>query len=157
MIMKRLSSFFLFVLCCAFVPQENTPVFKFSDQEFEVGALMTRRSIAFSDNCKTTLKPSRTLDSLAKLLKDHLNLKIEIGVHASRPCLSCKSCSPTQNAADAILKYLVSKGIDTKRLLSKGYGMTSPLIADEFNQPKQDPKSQKVNERVVFKITYNKF
>ena len=140
----------------AFTQQEPVPVFKFSDHEFEVGAIMTRRSISFSDDCKTKLKPSKTLDSLAKLLNDHLNLKVEIGVHAGKPCTTCSNCSPTQNAANSILDYLVKKGIDKKRLLAKGNGQTFPL-EKETGDAKQNTRIRKLNERVVFKITYNKF
>ncbi|HEY6161012.1 MAG TPA: OmpA family protein [Bacteroidia bacterium] len=142
--------------CLGFTRQEEHPVFKFSDREFEVGSIMTRRSISFTDECKTKLKPSKTLDSLAKLLSDHLNLKVEIGVHAGKPCTTCSTCSPTQNAANAMLDYLVKKGIDKKRLLAKGYGQTFPL-EKETSDAKQNARIRKLNERVVFKITYNKF
>lgn len=153
---KQAFHFLLFILLCGFAWQQNQPVFRFSDTTFEVGALMTRRNITFSDECKTKLKPSKTLDSMAALLKNYPNLKIEIGVHAGKPCLSCTSCSPTQNAADAIRAWLVKKGISDKRLLAKGYGQTSPVL-EEGNDAKQKAKAQKLNERVVFKITYNKY
>jgi outer membrane protein OmpA-like peptidoglycan-associated protein len=146
-----------FIVLSFFAFRQTAPVFKFSDAEFEVGSLMTRRNIGFTDDCRTRLKPSKTLDSVVTLLKDHLNLKMEIGVHAGKPCLKCGTCSPTQNAADAILAYLVKKGIDKKRLLAKGYGMANPLLKDANNQARQDAKAWKTNERVEFKITYNKF
>lgn len=90
------------------------------------------------------------------LLRDHTNLKIEIGVHAGKPCTTCTTCSPTQNAADAMRNYLIKKGINEKRLLAKGYGQTTALV-EETADAKQAAKARKLNERVVFKITYNKF
>ena len=155
--MKRTIPFFLILIGFPGLSfQETSPVFKFSDSTFEVGALMTRRSIAFSDECKTKLKPSKTLDSVFVLLRDHTNLKMEIGVHAGKPCTTCTTCSPTQNAADAMRNYLIKKGISEKRLLAKGYGQTTAL-AEETADAKQAAKARKLNERVVFKITYNKF
>jgi outer membrane protein OmpA-like peptidoglycan-associated protein len=153
--MSFIKSTILFFLFCSFL-QDAAPKFKFNDSEFEVGSILTRRNISFSDECRTKLKSSKTLDSVYILLRDHLNLKIEIGVHQGKPCKTCATCSPSQNAADAIRNYLIKKGISDKRLLSKAYGTTMPLAAETENA-KQNARVQKLNERIVFKITYNKF
>ena len=117
---------------------------------------MTRWNLRFTDECKSKVKVSKTLDSVAGFMKSHLNLKMEIGVHEGKPMKIENNCISSRIGADAIKNYLISKGIDKKRLSSVGYGMTEPLAKDE-NGSLKDPKSVKKNERVVFKITYNKY
>lgn len=128
------------------------PQFKFTDTNFVVGATLTRRSITYKDVCQTKLTTGiKTLDSLTVMLTNYPNLKIEIGVYAAKPCKMCSTCSPTQNAAETIKAYLVKKGINEKRVLAKGYGLTQPLVNES------DKRATLLNARTVIKITYNKF
>lgn len=116
---------------------------------------MIRKNISFGDDCQTqlTINSKKSLDSLCKFLIKNSLLKIEVGVHAGKPCKKCGVCSnPTQNGADAMKNYLIKKGIDKKRITSMGYGQTIPL-----NTTISDSKAQKTNTRVEYKITYNKF
>ena len=128
----------------------DAPTFKFSDKAFEVGAIMTRRNISFLDDCHSKLKPSKTVDSLFNFLKTHPNIKVEIQGHSGKPCETCKGCAPSEKAAAAIRMYLIKKGIEQDRVFAKGYGQTMQLITEG------GVKAVKVNERIVFKIIYNK-
>jgi outer membrane protein OmpA-like peptidoglycan-associated protein len=152
--------FFIFHFAFLFSNKQNSPAeFTFKDQEFNVGSTLTRRNILFSNDCKTELKgtQSKTLDSLVKLLKTHPQLKIEIGAHDGKPCLKCDNCQPTVNAANAIKKHLVKNGIDEKRLTTIGYGLTTPLKQYSGTDQKEKTKAEKLNNRIVFKITYNTY
>ncbi|MEW6469407.1 MAG: OmpA family protein [Bacteroidota bacterium] len=138
---------------------QDEPTFKPSDKEFIVGATMTRYNIGFGGgDCQTEVSSGqKTLDSLYLMLKSRPYIKMEIGVHEGKPCKGCKKCNPSQNAADAIRDYLVKKSIDKSRLSTVGYGMTMPLLNDTTGDGKPTEKAARLNERVVFKITYSKY
>lgn len=136
--------------------QEKRPTFKFSDKEFVVGAIMVRRNIIFKDPCQTTLKSGqKTLDSLATLMNKFQDMKIAIEVHDGTTLKA--PCMPSANAAKLLLDYLVKKGIGKERLTSKGYGTTMPVDLYEGADPKKKKVSEKINKRIVFKISYFKY
>jgi outer membrane protein OmpA-like peptidoglycan-associated protein len=68
------------------------------------------------------------LDALAAALTadKHITL-VEIGVHTDARGTSEFNRAISQQRADAVMKYLVDKGIDAKRLRPIGYGETRPL------------------------------
>jgi hypothetical protein len=156
--MKRLISYILLAVSFScltssylFINQQQ-PQFKFTDTDFNVGATLTRRLFTFTDICQTKLKTgTKTLDSLYKTLVNYPNLKIEVGVYASKPCKTCTSCSPTQSGAETLKAYLIKKGIADSRIVAKGYGLTQPLVKES------DKNALVLNARMVIKIIYNKF
>jgi Outer membrane protein and related peptidoglycan-associated (lipo)proteins len=53
----------------------------------------------------------------------------------------------SQGRADAAVQYIISKGIEPKRIVAKGYGETMPIVVDE----KTEEDYQK-NRRTEFKV-----
>jgi outer membrane protein OmpA-like peptidoglycan-associated protein len=60
------------------------------------------------------------------------------------------------NRAKAVVDYLVSKGIDKKRLESQGFGKEQPIISDEsiakLKTEKAKEQAHQSNRRTEFKI-----
>ena len=85
------------------------------------GKIFTLEGIAF-DSATLILKPSMhdELDKLADILSLHRNIIFEIGVHTE----GGDSKTFTQERANAIVKYLIEKGINEKRITAKGYNNT---------------------------------
>ena len=52
----------------------------------------------------------------------------------------------SQKRTEAVVEYLVGKGIDPKRLEAKGFGETEPLVENDSRENKAK------NRRVEFKI-----
>ena len=153
-----ISSIILFLFYAESFAQCQSPVFSYKDTSFVVGATVTRRNISFSDPCQAKLSPNskKALDSIYRFLVKNPQMKIEVGVHAGRPCYKCGSCAnPTQNGADAIKDYLVKKGIEKRRIAATGYGQTMP-VSQLSTGAKTSVIDEKLNTRIEFKITYNK-
>jgi outer membrane protein OmpA-like peptidoglycan-associated protein len=97
-----------------------------------------------------TLKPAsaRVLDSVARLLTVYTSIEaIEVQGHTDNRGEPDKNLVLSQQRADAVVAYLMGKGIDAARLIARGYGDTQPLVPDAIN----DSEHAK-NRRVQFLI-----
>jgi OmpA-OmpF porin, OOP family len=56
--------------------------------------------------------------------------------------------------AQSVVDYLVSKGIAPERLVSKGYGETTP-VAPNTVDGKDNPAGREKNRRTEFKVLKN--
>lgn len=95
---------------------------------------------------KSTLKPESmgTINEIAKMMKEHDDLKFEIGGHTDTDGNATLNNKLSQERAEAVRQQLVSMGIDASRLTTKGYGSSKP-VADNNN-----PENKARNRRVEF-------
>lgn len=92
--------------------------------------------------------PTSLLDSLVILLVTDTNLVVEVGVHRdAKGSEELYGRNITQERARSIIKYLINKGVNSKRLIAKGYGEERPLI---INAKTED--EYRLNQRVEFRI-----
>ena len=83
---------------------------------------------------KATIRPESysILDNAAKIMIEQLpNAKFEIGGHTDSKGSAALNNKLSQSRADAVVKYLISKGVDKSRLTAKGYGSTKPEVSPE--------------------------
>lgn len=92
------------------------------------------------DNCnfdfgKATLQPSsyKVLDELVAFLVRKDDERIEIGGHTDNVGSAQKNLSLSQDRANTVRAYLLSKGIDPSRVTAKGYGFSVP-VADNKSE-----------------------
>lgn len=96
-------------------------------QDFELNSLgletFTLRGILYDLN-KADIRPdaAKVLDSLIVVLNKYPSLKIELGSHTDCRADSLYNINLSQRRADSAVGYLVRNGIDTARLVSRGYG-----------------------------------
>jgi outer membrane protein OmpA-like peptidoglycan-associated protein len=96
-------------------------------QDFELNSLgletFTLRGILY-DLDKADIRPdaAKVLDSLIIVLNKYPSLKIELGSHTDCRADSLYNIGLSQRRADSAVAYLVKNGIDTMRLVSRGYG-----------------------------------
>lgn len=84
----------------------------------------------YFDLNKSNIKPDaeRILNVLVDLLKKYPEMEIEMGAHTDSRASDYYNIMLSNKRAASTLEYLVSNGIKRKRLRSKGYGETVPLV-----------------------------
>ncbi len=78
--------------------------------------------------------------------QSHPQVKAEIYGHADSIGPSAYNQNLSQKRAQAVVNYLVSKGVDSKRLTAKGFGESQPVA------PNTNPEGRQKNRRVELKI-----
>ena len=87
------------------------------------------------------------LDEVSEILTHHTTIQlVEIEGHTDNQGSETDNQRLSQQRADAVRFYLVERGVEPERLISKGYGSTAP-IADNSSQD-----GRHLNRRVVFTI-----
>jgi outer membrane protein OmpA-like peptidoglycan-associated protein len=101
-------------------------------QPLEANAAVVLRNIFFDVN-KFDLQPSSTseLDKVVMLLKENPTLKIQINGHTDNVGKSADNLKLSNDRAQSVVKYLVTKGIDIKRLSFRGFGADQPIASNE--------------------------
>ncbi|MEW6470000.1 MAG: OmpA family protein [Bacteroidota bacterium] len=115
------------------------------------------------DYDKATLRPEskKILDDLVDFLNLNDNIVIEISSHTDSRGSDEYNMKLSQERAKSVVDYLISKGIDPKRMVAQGYGETKPLVTDEevAKMKKNDEKeaAYQKNRRTAFRILSEDF
>ncbi|BAV08749.1 WD40-like Beta Propeller Repeat [Filimonas lacunae] len=117
-------------------------------QPIVLNATVTLKNIQFNSN-STNLEPVSKieLDKLVQLLGDNFSLHVQISGHTDNTGNAAQNIALSTSRAKSVVDYLVSKGIDAKRLTWKGYGSAKP-IADNNTEI-----GKALNRRTEFTIT----
>ncbi len=109
---------------------------------------VTLNHISFEKGSAVLNKESFTeLDQFAKLLKENPNLRIEVAGHTDDVGEAGANLRLSKNRATAVANYLISKGIDEKRIIANGYGSKEPLIENFTEEDRM--KNRRVEIRVI--------
>lgn len=116
----------------------------------KVGNTVTLKNIFF-DLGKSNLRTEShaELGRLIKLMKDVPTLKIEISGHTDNTGSTILNNKLSQARAEAVVNYLISKGMPRARLVAKGYGSSKPIANNSTAEGRQE------NRRTEFKIIAN--
>ena len=103
-------------------------------EPLHANATVILKNIFFDVNRYELKSESSTeLDNIVELLKENPSLKIQINGHTDNVGKPSDNLKLSNNRANAVIQYLIGKGIDATRLSSKGWGETKPL-ADNSNE-----------------------
>jgi len=99
-----------------------------------------------ADSASLTSDALPTLDELYDFMEENGNIVIEIGGHTNStpPDEFCDRLSTAR--AKSAAEYLISKGVDPKRVSFKGYGKRNPVATNAT------PEGRRLNQRVEIKI-----
>ena len=102
------------------------------------------------DYDKSNIRPDAAveLDKLVQTLTDNPKITIELSSHTDSRGKDAYNLALSQRRAQSAVDYIVSKGIDQKRITAKGYGETRPIIKNA----KTEPQYQQ-NRRTEFQVT----
>lgn len=128
--------------------------------KLEVGKKVVLKNI-FYDYNKATLRSSsgNELSKVVELLNSNPKIKIEISAHTDSRGSDAYNDKLSQERAQSCVDFLSSKGINTSRLIAKGYGKKQLLISDKeiekiaTEELKEEAHQQ--NRRTEFKIIEN--
>lgn len=90
--------------------------------------------------------------TLLVLLKEAPEFIIEIGSHTDSIGEAKYNLELSQKRADNVVQYLITKGIPTNRLVSKGYGSTMPVAPNFMPDGSDNPEGRERNRRTEFRI-----
>jgi len=117
-------------------------------QPLEANATIILKNIFF-DFGKYDLKPESTseLDKVVMLLKDNPTLKIQINGFTDNVGKAAENMQLSNDRAQSVVSYLITKGIDPPRLSFHGFGAIQP-IADNSTE-----EGRALNRRTELKVT----
>ncbi|HEU4469660.1 MAG TPA: OmpA family protein [Flavisolibacter sp.] len=116
----------------------------------EIGQIVRLNNVFF-DFDKWDLRPESfvELDRVVKLLKENPSIEIEMSAHTDSRGSDEYNFKLSDNRARSVMEYILSKGIASNRITSKGYGETMPVVPNDTDENRQ------LNRRVEFKIMRN--
>ena len=119
-------------------------------KNIKVGSNITLRNVFFNTG-KWNIKADSysELERLVTLLNDVSTLKIEISGHTDNVGSASFNELLSQKRADAVVNYLLAKGVDKNRLSAKGYGQSKPVDSNETAE------GRAANRRTEFEIIEN--
>jgi outer membrane protein OmpA-like peptidoglycan-associated protein len=83
------------------------------------------------------------LKALLETLEHNSELRFEIGGHTDNQGPAEVNMTLSHKRAESVVAYLVSNGVDSKRLVAKGYGETKPLASND-----DEENGRELNRRI---------
>lgn len=118
-----------------------------ADKPLEAGTNIVLNNVLFETSSSTLKNSSYTeLNKLVDILKKNEGTKVEIAGHTDSQGSKEGNDRISKDRADVVVKYLGSKGIDTKTLTAKGYGSSQPVASNDTEEGRAK------NRRTEFKV-----
>ncbi|WP_257451606.1 OmpA family protein [Archangium lipolyticum] len=110
------------------------------------GQLRTLEPVFFEQN-KDILSPRshELLDTVASILKTHPDMKLRVEGHTSNEGDAGYNLDLSQRRAEAVVEYIIGKGVERERLEPRGFGQTRPIADNDTSEGRAK------NRRVEFK------
>ncbi len=116
-------------------------------KKVEVGETIVLNNIFF-DTGAASLRPESyaELGVLYKLMVDNPSLKIEISGHTDNVGGAAYNQGLSERRAQAVVDFLIGRGVEQERLTFKGFGFDKPIATNETAEGRQ------LNRRTEFEI-----
>ncbi len=123
------------------------PIKSYDEIQKELDTITTKKRIIFKRlSTDVTQESQKTIEEIAKLLKKHEDIKVEIGGHTDAKGDEEVNAYVSKHRALSVRKLLIKAGVNEQRLTAKGYGESQPIV-------KNDAQGYSMkNRRVEFKI-----
>jgi outer membrane protein OmpA-like peptidoglycan-associated protein/tetratricopeptide (TPR) repeat protein len=105
------------------------------------------------DKSELTALAKQAIDTtLLELMNKATDIIVEVGAHTDSIGNYQYNKKLSQDRADNVVKYLVDKGINTKRLMAKGYGAEKPVAPNYKPDGSDNPEGREKNRRTEFRV-----
>jgi len=116
-------------------------------EKANAGASIVLNNIFFEyDKYELQEKSITELDRIVQFLTDNPRIRVEISGHTDNKGSDVYNIQLSQKRAQSVADYLVTKGLDAKRLKQTGYGSHKPI------SPNDTEDNRKINRRIEFRI-----
>ncbi len=113
----------------------------------EVGQVVQLNNLFFVQSESEFMPESEAeLDKLYEMMTENPSMRIELKGHTDNQGYYKSNMKLSQERAEAVMNYLIEKGISKKRVVAQGYGPTQPLYSNS------DPEKRALNRRVEVEI-----
>jgi outer membrane protein OmpA-like peptidoglycan-associated protein len=122
----------------------------------EIGQVFRLNNVFF-DFDKYELRPESytELNRVVMFLNEYPKIEIEMSAHTDSRGSDDYNITLSHNRAKSVMEYILSKGIATSRITSKGYGETKPVATNTNPDGSDNPEGRQMNRRVEFMIMKN--
>lgn len=124
------------------------------EQDLELDMIIMEKPIVlnniFYDLNKADIRADAAaeLDKLVVILNDNPDINIELSSHTDVRAGHDYNMDLSQRRAESAVAYIISQGIDGKRMVAKGYGETKLIVMNA-----QTEEEHQQNRRTEFKVT----
>jgi outer membrane protein OmpA-like peptidoglycan-associated protein len=114
----------------------------------EIGSKVVLRNIFF-DVGKFNLKDQSVseIQKVQELLAKNPQLKVQINGHTDNTGDAATNKSLSLKRANAVVDYLISKGVDQARVSAKGYGSERPIVSND-----DESGGREINRRTEIEV-----
>lgn len=119
----------------------------FKLQPVELGTTVNLKNVLFAQT-KTEILPESysELDLVVNFLKENSSVRIELMGHTDGRGIHADNVKLSQQRVNKVKEYLVSRGIESRRITGKGFGGSKPVASNDTEE------SRRMNRRVEFVI-----
>ncbi|MEA1912825.1 MAG: OmpA family protein [candidate division WOR-3 bacterium] len=116
-------------------------------EKLEEKKKLVLRGIHFATG-KTTIPPDGypILDKVVSVLKANKNVKVEISGHTDSVGSASYNLRLSDGRAQSVRQYLIQQGIDSSRLVARGYGESKPIAPNTTREGRAE------NRRIEFTV-----
>ncbi|NIC04090.1 OmpA family protein [Billgrantia bachuensis] len=112
--------------------------------EFEPVVLDSEVTFAF-DSAEIRESAYPTLDQVASTLRENPRMRVSIEGHTDSVGSNQYNMDLSQRRADSVRDFLVSRGIDTNRMTTRGYGEEQPVATNETDAGRAQNRRVEIN------------
>jgi outer membrane protein OmpA-like peptidoglycan-associated protein len=118
------------------------------------GKKLILQNILFDYN-KARLRGSseKELDKLARFMRENADIKITVAGHTDAKGDSEYNLRLSRSRAQAVVNYVVSRGVDRSRLDYVGYGDKHPVARNVLESGEDNPMGRQLNRRIEISVT----
>ncbi|HEY1040568.1 MAG TPA: OmpA family protein [Bacteroidia bacterium] len=128
------------------------------DRNFEIASLPKEpiriKNIEYEFDKADLLPNSKTVidTTILRLLLANPEIIVELSSHTDSKGADTYNQKLSQRRAESVVNYLISKGIDKKRMVAVGYGESKPIAPNEKPDGSDDPEGRQHNRRTEFRV-----
>lgn len=96
----------------------------------------TYESVMLFDFDSDKIKPEgySMLDEMVIILKENPQINVKIDGHTDNIGPAAYNMKLSERRSNAVKKYLIDKGVEAKRLMTEGFGLTKPAVGNDTKE-----------------------